>query len=187
MSKVPVHYITPYEKGNLGAAYNRAVLSISEYGCTGVTGKDWVCLMDGDAMFLTSDWGEVIQQYIQKFGKEYSLLTCLTNRVFETSQLYSGKIDDNTDILHHKKIADEVAKRPLSVKPAANYISGFLMLFSVKTWDEAGGFNSGILGVDNNFHKKVEAIGGKVGIMQSLYMFHYYRLHKSTADTSHLK
>ena len=176
-----IHFLTPYSKGNLGEAYNESIAKID------LGEKDWVCLMDGDVMFLNENWGDIIHSYVKDFGEEYGLLTCLTNRIFETSQLYGGKVSPEPNILRHKSIADRLGRLKGSVVETASNISGFLMLFPASTICKVGTFKEGILGVDNDFCRRVRESGLKVGVMQTLYMFHFYRLHKNISDKSHLR
>lgn len=173
-----IHFLTPYYKGDLGKAYNIAAELIPS--------NDWVCFIDADVMVLNSNFGDILQECIDKFGRQYPLMTCLTNRVAEPSQRLAGHLNENPSALYHKKMADKVAMNPPSVKEAPRPISGMLMLFPKWLWADIGGFKSGILGVDNDFHHKVVSSGRKVGVIQNLYVFHYYRLHKAVNDVTHL-
>ena len=56
------------------------------------------------------------------------------------------------------------------------YISGVILLIRKDTWEKVGGFKSTkMLGIDNDIHMKVSKYGGKVGLMQGIYVQHWYR------------
>ena len=54
-------------------------------------------------------------------------------------------------------------------------ISGVVMLIKKSVWRKAGGFKSGFLGIDNDFHQRVVKLGDKVGVMRGIYVYHCYR------------
>ncbi len=65
----------------------------------------------------------------------------------------------------------------MTVRKDAKSISGMMMLFRKKTWLLVGGFyERGILDVDKIFSREITSRGMKIGIMQGMYIMHYYRL-----------
>jgi GT2 family glycosyltransferase len=61
------------------------------------------------------------------------------------------------------------------------------MLVSKKTWNEIKFSESGkCLGVDNDFSANVLERGKKIYRMDSLYVFHAYRLKNGIKDKTHL-
>jgi len=174
-----IYFMTPYMKGNLGAAYNACAEIVPD-------GK-WICFMDADIMFLDSRFGDALEECVEACGRKYGLLTCLTNRIAEPSQLYGGEISNDPNAINHKKISDKVSANSAHIVETKSPISGMMMLFNKDTWVEVGGFKGGILGVDNDFHNRVVKSGKKVGVIHNLYVFHYYRMHKSVNDISHLR
>jgi GT2 family glycosyltransferase len=90
--------------------------------------------------------------------------------------------NSDPNIINHFWISEELKqKRYWDVSQINHIISGHLMGFSRKTWEEVGGFSeisNEILKVDNRFSKKILNAGKKILIMEGLYAFHYYRLHQ---------
>jgi GT2 family glycosyltransferase len=179
--EVKIWFFTPYDTDkNLGKAYN-------EY-CRLVPESDWICLMDGDCMFLNSNFGHIATQYIKSYPKT-ALFIPVVNRVGKNSQCYGDKISQDPDIRHHKKIADKCSKK-IEVKNM-NHIrlpSMPCFLFSKKLWTTVGGFDETgrILGVDVRFSQKAMKVGDCLR-MNGLYMFHYYRLNEGVRSLDHVK
>lgn len=181
MSKI--WFFTPWgEDKNLGKAYN-------EY-CTLVPEEDWICLMDGDAMFMTPGWGDQLQACIKRYP-EVSLFGAVTNRVGLPYQCYGGKFSEETDIKKHGEIATELAtKYPDFCIDCNRPIAGFLMLFKKKVWDEVK-FSEGLLlssnqFIDTEWSRRVLQAGYKAKIMSGVYMLHYYRFDRGKRNISHL-
>ena len=175
-----VHHFSPYSNSkNLGKELNRCAELVQDPDA-------WLCFRDMDTMFLTPDAGAIIEQNV-KSHPEVSLFSCMTNRVGYLGQCYKSEISSNTDILHHYEIACDLAEhRRFEIKYDSSGISGLLMLIQKRTWTEIGGAKDGLLGVDRDIFRKVEAAGRTIAIMQGLYLFHFYRLNKNRKDTSHL-
>ena len=169
-----IYTLTPYYPGDLGKAYNDSIEALPK--------DSLICLIDSDVMFLHSKWGEQLREY-HFLNNEYDLLTCYTNRVGNLEQCFKGEISNNKDITYHYTIAALLSQRVPKIIPLKNPISGMVMFFSRKTWKKVGGFKEGgILGIDNDFSSKCN----KVGLMTTVYAFHYYRLHKKISDKTHL-
>lgn len=167
-----IHGITTYLKGNIGGGLNA---SIANYGA-----KDWIMVRDGDTMFLTEDWGERVTALTQS---GYDLMGCLTNRIGTPHLLYGGEISDNPDIAYHRNIAQSLTE-PV-VKPLdRGAIAGFFMLFQKKLWDAIGGFEERHNGFDAIFTEQARAMGARIGVAQSLYVFHMYRWGKPDPKNS---
>ena len=175
-----IWFFKPYALNKeLAIAYN-------EY-CEVVPDNDWICLLDGDSMFLESDYGHIIQSYINKYP-ECKLFIPTTNRVKRKFQCYKGVISEEPNIKTHRKISKNIRKsfdiKDLSSKKS---ISMPCFIFSKKTWQEVGGFkNTGrVGGVDLSFSKKVLKIGPCYR-MKGLYLFHYYRMCEGIKNNKHL-
>lgn len=166
---------------NLAQAYN-------DYAAKIHNPDDWLVFQDRDVMYLTHDYFEIIEETI-KANPQYSMFTCLTNRVGNLQQCYGGEISENADMLFHEEIASRLAReKRTDVENSIKVISGMVMIIQKKTWDLIGGAGSrGLLGVDNFISRKVLNLGKKIGIMQGLYVLHYYRLRNGVRDKSHLK
>jgi GT2 family glycosyltransferase len=55
-------------------------------------------------------------------------------------------------------------------------MSGVMILLKKSMWEKVGGFKEEkMLTVDNDIHIKVRNAQGKVGLMQGIYLQHWYR------------
>jgi hypothetical protein len=173
-----IYFATAYHpEKNMGACFN----TIME----GLNNDDWACFTDADAMFTTSNFGDLIQAYIDTYPKT-GLFTSMTNRVMNTPQLHGSQISNNFDMKHHFRIGAELAKKGTQSKELSKSepISGVLLLISKRAWKEAK-FKDGQLGVDNQIHFDLLDKGFEVRLMQSVYMLHWYRGFNIN-DKSHL-
>lgn len=161
-----VHYLTPFDTSKrIGYAHNEAVKTVTDP-------EAWICLRDADTMFLTPDFGNIVERAIIDHGANYQLFGCLTNRLGVKHQLLNGTISDNADISHHITMAESIKSND-EVRDC-NLVAGMFMLFHRKTWDLVGGFDESIQ-FDILFSEKVIKAGGRLGIIQSLYLLHLYR------------
>src|SRR5699024_9945471 len=61
-----VFYSTPWRSDkNIGGANNEFISMLPD--------DSWVCIMDGDAMWLRPDWGKCVEQVIMEHGNDYGL------------------------------------------------------------------------------------------------------------------
>lgn len=165
-----IHTFIAYQAGNLGAAYNAEMQLVPD--------GHWACFLDHDAMFGTYEWHAQLEA-----GAEsgYGLMFAVTNRVacrwqrdrlfyaedslvklreraMFSSEMYGNQVEDIT----HKTEADDLP-------------GGVLMLTSKNVWQAVGGFKNGILGVDNDYFRKVRDAGFRIGLLKGLYVIHWYR------------
>lgn len=175
-----IWFFKPYaEDKNLGKAYN-------DY-CQLAAEDDWICLMDGDAMFLVSNYGHIIRDYINRYPSA-SLLLPVTNRVGKGSHCYQGKRSEDPDMRNHRKIAKMLSdSREVKNMNHVRWPSMPCFVFSKKLWKQVGGFDETgrILGVDVRFSKKAMDKGDCYR-MNGLYLLHYYRLNEGIHDKSHV-
>lgn len=173
--KPKVWYSNPYSTDkNIGKALNEF--------CALVPDNDWICLQDGDIMYLTPDWGLQIEQAIQRFGNEYSLIGCLTNRLGRDIQRYNGEFNENHDIISHFSIANEVKNANFGQVidiTHRKYVAGMFMLFPKKVWNKVK-FTENVAYFDDLFSNGVIKSGGKLGLMTGLYVYHLYRIWSET-------
>lgn len=177
-----IHFCSPYRTDkDLGRAYNDFLRMVGD--------NDWVCLTDYDTMLLTPDACSMMEKYIDTYPS-IGLFTCYTNRVAacQTDQLYKGRVSEDPNILNHAEIASALSNNPLSVTDVRHNVSGVLMLISKATWQEVGGFKEGVgcLGVDVDFSSRVKALGKRVVRMDTIYIFHYYRMKTGVKNKTHL-
>jgi GT2 family glycosyltransferase len=174
-----IYYSKPYALDkNLGAAYNRYMELLPN-------DDDWMCFLDGDTMFLSPDWGHLIQKAIEKYP-ETGMFTCYTNRVGNKQQLYRGIFNNNRDMVAHRNIArvcHEIGKN--RVKKLTRMISGVMMIIQKKTWKEFP-FKDGLLTVDNDISKRLLDAGKEIRLIESTYLLHYYRLAEGRTYKKHL-
>lgn len=166
-----IHYIQPFAVDkNIGRAYNEA--------CERIPSGDWVCITDQDVMFLLPDTKAQIDAIVQrdiKNGQPYHLYTCVTNRLGEGWQLHNNVRSDNPDVMYHMSVArTRRFNYGMDVVPYTHSVGGFFMLFSVNVW-AALLFEERSIYFDTIFTDKIRRLGGKVGLMLGVYVFHLYR------------
>jgi len=153
-----------YSGTNYGAWLNKIMES---------SPSEWVMFHDHDVI-LFPGWFEIAIKNIETY-KDAGLFTCLTNRIGNPEQKIN--IDQNNhDILFHYKKSEELINKDFYTKEADRLISGLVMLTSKTAWKECGGFRErGIIGVDNDYHSKINKTGYKTYIMMNFYVYHRYR------------
>lgn len=175
-----IHVKTPFALDkNLGRAYNKAFEDVGE--------NDWVCLIDHDVLFLTPDAISIMHEYARSFP-ETGIFTCFTNRIHPLAidQLLDGKVNENTCVKYHQERAYNQKRFGITVKEIKHVISGFLMMVSKRTWNEIKFSESGkCLGCDNEYSQRIIEAGKKIYRMESLYVWHSYRLN-DMKDKTHL-
>lgn len=176
-----IHLLTPFSQTkDLGYAYNQS--------CALVPDGDWICLQDHDTMLLTPDAVNIMYGYIER-NPTAGMLTCYTNRIHPTSpQLLNGKMSPKPDIDWHIKKAIWMQKEMgFQTTELHENISGFLMLFSKETWKQHPFIeNGGCLGVDTAWWRELKAAGKTILRMDSIYIFHIYRLTNGIKNKTHL-
>lgn len=179
-----IYFFKPYSlEGNLGKAYNDCMSLLP-------SDNDWACLMDGDTMFLTSDYGKHLQDVINAYqNHNVGIFTCLTNRIGNRDQQYAGQLSQDPNIINHRNIATHLrSQKYLVVRELHNIISGHLMLVQKRVWNACKfSEEGGILAIDNKFSRKVLNKGFKIYLMEGFYIFHYYRLIEGRQYKDHLK
>lgn len=165
-----IHYITPYSlERNFGKAINEE--------CELIPNNDWICVLDGDMLFLTPDWGRIINEVVEAKGNEFQLFGCLTNRLARPIQRYKGEFSNNHDILHHYVISENILKNGnIQVKDitSTRLVAGMFMLFSKRTWLKHR-FEENTHHFDDRFSKSIVKSGGRLGLVESIYAYHFYR------------
>jgi GT2 family glycosyltransferase len=175
--------ITPYRRDkNIGLAYNERIECLPD--------DAWIIIRDPDTMYLTPDYGRIIEETIESFGDDFGLFTAVTNRLGELSLCLNNEFSENTDVAYHyQKALQQTSNGEIkSVKLAA----GFFMMFKKTTWEKVGKFKEKTVLADRDFSAKILKSGLKIGQIQALYIFHGYRIwqkshKKAWSDVSHLK
>jgi hypothetical protein len=168
-----VWHFTPYSVSrNLGAEYNSYMELIPE--------EDSACLMDGDAMHLVPDFGHIIHEYAVR--NPNAVLTCYINRIHELAKGQRLVVSD--DVLTCLKVANGMRNNTYKTTPITGSVSGTLLVIPKHIWKkypftEENAYRPGepnILGVDNHFTNQIRANGIQVLRMDSLLIYHQYRL-----------
>lgn len=177
-----VHYMMPFSMNKrVGEVYNQA--------CSRVPDGDWICIMDQDVLFdLGQNPQHIVSDAIRKYP-DTDLFGCYTNRVGLKWQLLGEEADKNSDLLHHIEIARERARLDTCTQ-VDKPIAGFFMLFNKKLWETVK-FQTHLeekkVFFDWDFSQKILKSGGKIRLIDGLYVFHRYRMGKYINDLIHLK
>lgn len=172
INRIQVHHITPARSDkNFGKAVNQAI--------EGLPDQDWICLRDIDTF---PPYHEMFIKQVEEIANNpmgFSLIGCLTNRLGLKYQLVPGMFDE-WDIRKHRLKAKELAVKK-TIKPlnGSQTVGGIFMLFSKSVWLRAGKFPEGGISINNNFvdYHFSKSVGkfGRLGISDSIYVFHHYR------------
>jgi len=171
-------FIAYNTEGNLGKAYNECVELLDD--------DDWFFFLDHDATFVQRDWYKKVKEIIEKYP-QYDLFTTPMNRCGSPYQLIQGVDKNNHDIRYHREIGKvlfNIEGEEVVDITKSSLLSGVTIIGQKKGWDKIGGAKDGFLGVDNDIHAKYRDHGMRVGLIRSLYVYHWYR---GDGDTSHLK
>lgn len=161
--------------GNLAKGYNDHCKIVPK-------DNDWIMIFDGDFEFLTPYYGHVINEYIKRYP-EYDLWTSYVNRVNCRPQLQKDMFYI-PDIRDHKERAIKLYEtKRYDVKPIVRVISGYCMIFKKSTWKKFPFRGQGVMGIDTKFSRDILKSGGKIGLMEAVYGFHYYRWNENTTAT----
>lgn len=180
-----IYYSTPFRSDkNIGKANNYFISLLPD--------DSWVCITDGDALWLRPDWGKCIEEVIKEHGEEYALIGCVTNRLGGLHQCYNNEFSQDMNMRNHYNIANELWDDNGAKVELTTGIAGVCMIFKKITWKKVGGFKENIITADTEFNKAVKRIGGKIGLAKGLYMLHSYRIweiehKKAWHSVEHLK
>jgi len=170
-----IQIIIPWgSNGNLGAAYNRLMESVT----------DWVCFLDHDILQLNPNWYHICRSAIKTVGHSAGWITGVTNAIACPSQ-YCPDAPKNNDVIDHmryaKKRYNQFEDNLFLVDPTTIGLefSGFMILTHKSAWEKTGGFENGFLGIDNAYFRGITKTGHKAYIIPGLYMYHTYGQKKS--------
>jgi|688.fasta_scaffold18841_7 hypothetical protein len=167
-----IHHIIPWktETNKVGDYLNQIFELIDD--------EDWICFLDGDAMHTTTWFGKRIEETINK-NLDFSMFSCLTNRTTPTCQIALGSDWEDNDISNHRKLGEllwETNQTKVTDVTEISPVSGYFFLVKKQTWKDVGGFNNlKMLGIEWDFCEKVKKINGKIGVMNGIYVYHWYR------------
>jgi hypothetical protein len=179
--QIKIHYVSPYDIGrNFGKAINEA--------CKVCKPDEWVCIRDGDTMFLHPDWGLQIEESLHLHGEQFDLIGCMTNRLNDTHQLHNGEFSEESDIREHMHIANYLrVKNHSNIEPTEGDIAAMFMLIPYRIISEWQ-FEENRIDFDRDFCQALRLHGMRLGIMTGLYIFHLYRMWAKhpAKETNHL-
>jgi len=169
--KYKIYHSIPWNSNkNIGQSYNDMMNLVDD--------NDWVCFIDGDSVHTTHYFGIRIEQVIDN-NPNYSLFTCLTNRIACKYQLAPNVDWKNDSQSYHRQIGENLwSKNTTSVVDITTNtpLSGVMILIKKLAWSRVGGFKQEkMLSVDNDIHTKFKNAGLKVGLMTGIYLQHWYR------------
>lgn len=154
----------------------------------------WILVTDRDTMFLGDNYAKIIYEAIED-NPDAALMTCWTNRLKNKDMCLDGSISYDPDVINHywksemleRCKEDEKFKKYTEIK--RKVVAGMFWLFPRSTWetnkfDDMPVIKKGGKSFDIRWTEK---INGKRIMINRLYIFHYYRMHKKLGDYDHLK
>ena len=166
-----IYYFTPFAPDKLyGRAINEHIKHLPD--------DSWICVRDGDTMFLTSDYGHIIQQAIID-NPGCDLFSCSTNRAF------GQKMSNDPNVLTHYR---EAINREKSYTKITGIVPAFFWVFNKRHWLKYPFDEHPIIHNRKSFDVRWCRDSHKWEMLRidHLYIFHLYRLHKPRRDYSHL-
>lgn len=155
--------------------------------------EDWVCMMDGDILFLHADFGHQIQEYLSLYP-DTGLFTCYSSRSRTPWMMPERNIFHSPSIAEHKKMADYLRRVcGTSVKEINDRVTGHLLVIKKSTWEKIREnvkercVNLKILSVDTAISHAVIDAGLRIRLMKGVYVLHYYRFVEGANYKGHLK
>jgi hypothetical protein len=163
-----IYYRTIWDTGkNFGGAINREMELIPN-------ANDWIVLLDGDTMFLTTDWGRQVELIISN-NPTYAIIGGMLSRCNVPDQLHDSSRMCDFNLLNHRTIAENRWKwHSTDVEPTNGPVAAACMMFQKGTW-QANRFQENTVHFDSLFTHKVRHNGGRIGIAHGLYLAHLYR------------
>lgn len=161
---------------DLGKAYNEAMAKVTDEYCI---------LMDYDAMILTPNTIPLIDKYVKAYP-EAALLTGYASRSHRSSSQYFPH-QNNGNMMLAIQMAQRLERMSMKVKPLVKNVTGFFMVLRKSTWDKYK-FKEGIgcLGVDTDYWRQLVAGNETMLLMETVYVWHTYRLATGIHDKRHL-
>jgi hypothetical protein len=96
-----IYYFTPY-------SFSKKLFDAwDDYMDLVRNSDDWVCMMDGDTLFLLSDFGHQMEEYINKYP-DTGLFTCYASRTSRPELKWSGADMSNPSLIYHRTKAEQI-------------------------------------------------------------------------------
>lgn len=175
-----IWFFTPYSfKKKLFEAYDGYMQLITDE-------NDWGCLMDGDMAFLQSDFGNELQEYIDKYPGT-GLFICYSSRNPYGHQMKPGLNPESDSI---KYIYSNTVKMRtddhLKVVKQTKRVAGPLLLIKKATWTkyraeiEKMTENANIQAIDSAISDVLSKHGETTLLMAGVQVYHYFRQYSFT-------
>jgi hypothetical protein len=167
-----IYYTVPFDSTkNIGQYYNKFVDMVP-------LDNDYICFIDADTIFTTSDYGCVIESAINRYPS-VDCFTCYTNRVNCLWQVPEGVDKETDDYKYHREfgqtLRDKYGNECVDMTNQQLF-SGMFFIIKKSAWKEIGGaLNQGMLGVDNDIHRKLKEHNLKLYLIKGLYVYHWHR------------
>lgn len=181
-----IYFFTPYSfEKKLFEAYDRYMALVPGE-------DDWGCLLDGDTLFFESNFGHLVQDYIDKYPGTGMFVSYASRSAY--AYMVAPGTDQKSDSItyHRKRSAHLYEQYHGQVTKIDNHVSGHLMCIKKSTWleirREIGKKCEGnnLLGVDTQITNVLLGSGRTILLMRGIYLFHYYRLTEGKAFKQHL-
>lgn len=166
-----IAYAPSTDEMNLGEEYNRLIAS---------SPTEWVCFLDHDATWLRRDWYTQIAEHITEHPN-VGLLTVQANRIGNPAQRID-QLKHQHDITKLRTYARRQPKKHRQLD-STEPVSGVVIVTSKTAHAAVGGFKPGFLGVDNEYHRALEAAGLQAHLLLANPVYHWYR---AQGDRQHL-
>lgn len=155
--------------GNIGTEYNRIMKSCSE---------EWIGFLDHDIFIANPHWYKMLSEAISVLGDQAGFIGCMTNSI--GCPLQKVRAEKNNDIRYHREFAEQIYKEHNNtvqdVTESQFNPSALMFVTSKKAWYDIGGFReTGFIGVDTNYVKRLKTKGYKIYLLKGLYVYHWYR------------
>jgi GT2 family glycosyltransferase len=182
-----IYFFTPYSfEKRLFEAYDTYMNLVQNP-------DDWVCFLDGDTAFLISDFGHKLKEYTERYP-DTGAFTCMASRCHYEFQSVPLADQMNTDILHHKNIADNLLEaHGYEAVQVNRRIAGHLIMMRKRTWLQiregvkSRTYDKKILGIDTKISYAILNAGMKIMLMKGFYILHYLRLKEGYDYKNHLE
>ncbi len=184
MSKIKILENVPWSNtGNIADAYNAFMEKLND--------EDFAIFRDADTCYTTSDYGSQFYDIIDNYPGVRAF-TCLTGRTNSQWQKLQNLDPYSDDYRYHRRVGEGIQKdyygQCYDCTDQA-LASGHWFMIQKSLWREIGGASTkGMLGVDNDCHRRIRLIGERLYLAKGIYIYHYYSgfTGEGTRNTEHL-
>lgn len=172
-----INYVTAYDT-------NKQIVNSINKIMSRLDNNEYACIRDGDVIFLTSNFGHLINDVVKKYP-DCDLFSCYTNRIGNPNQILPNAPTHN-DIEKHREIAKKLSNKYWDLcEPYTDKKPLYGMLLLIKKKNYIPLEHNGILAIDNKIFNSFKNRNLKIMMIKGLYVYHYYR-NGNKDDKSHL-